>query len=104
VPDWLELLLLVFAWCPILLLLHEAGHAFAALALTDGEVSMSLRGGGIERDLRRAGKPERPARPAFIVVLVAIFAFAVWLMPGPALMLLGAFGLALLMQRTEGRR
>jgi hypothetical protein len=28
-------------------LLHEAAHAFAALALTDGEVSISMRGAGL---------------------------------------------------------
>jgi hypothetical protein len=39
--------LLVIPWIPVLVLLHEAAHAFAALALTDGEVSISLRGAGI---------------------------------------------------------
>jgi hypothetical protein len=39
--------LLVIPWIPVLVLLHEAAHAFAALALTDGEVSISLRGAGV---------------------------------------------------------
>jgi hypothetical protein len=199
VPDWLEFPVLVFAWSPVLLLLHESGHAFAALALTDGEVSMSLRGagflggkvtyeparvrhprdelwiaaagpsvtlaaavvlwvawlrtstpelvtvtsagawaasiqlmcsalplrygdglggpadsdgraiwriltgappGGIERELRRAGKPDRAARPVFVALFVLIFGFTVWFMPGTALVLLGIFGLAIVLQRS----
>jgi hypothetical protein len=47
VADWLVPVLLVIPWIPVLVLLHEAAHAFAALALTDGEVSISLRGAGI---------------------------------------------------------
>jgi hypothetical protein len=43
VPSWLSLLLLSFAWAPPLVLLHELGHAFAALALTDGEVKIRMR-------------------------------------------------------------
>jgi hypothetical protein len=203
VPDWLQFLLLVIAWSPILILLHEAGHAFTALALTDGEVSLSLRGtgmlggkvsyepatlrrshdevwiaaagpaatfavaavlwivwlksdtlapnsvvgagawaatiqlmcsalplrygaglggpadsdgrviwriltggppGGVEGELRRLGKPERAARPAFVVILIAVFAFSVWMDVILALQLLGMFGLAVLLQRSERRR
>jgi hypothetical protein len=42
-------LLVAFAWSPLLVLLHELGHAVAALALTDGEVAVILgRGSGLE--------------------------------------------------------
>jgi hypothetical protein len=42
VPDWLEFILLGIAWTPVSVLLHELGHAFAALVLTDGEVSIGM--------------------------------------------------------------
>jgi hypothetical protein len=45
VPSWLSLLLLSLAWGPPLVLLHELGHAFAALAVTDGEVKIRMRPG-----------------------------------------------------------
>jgi hypothetical protein len=45
VPSWLSLLLLSLAWAPPLILLHELGHAFAALAVTDGEVKIRMRPG-----------------------------------------------------------
>jgi hypothetical protein len=35
------------AWAPLLVLLHELGHAFAAMALTDGEVEIDMRGAGV---------------------------------------------------------
>jgi hypothetical protein len=35
--------LLGLAWAPALVLLHELGHALAALALTDGEVGIGLK-------------------------------------------------------------
>jgi hypothetical protein len=38
-------MLLSVAWGPLLVLLHELGHAFAALALTDGEVKIRMRPG-----------------------------------------------------------
>jgi hypothetical protein len=47
VADWLAFILLSAAWIPVLVLLHEAAHACAALALTDGEVSISMRGAGV---------------------------------------------------------
>ncbi len=47
VPDALAFILLSVAWAPVLVLLHEAAHAFAALALTDGDVSISTRGAGL---------------------------------------------------------
>ena len=46
-PDWLAFILLGIAWAPVLVLLHEAAYAFAALALSDGEVSISMRGAGL---------------------------------------------------------
>jgi hypothetical protein len=66
VPDWLELLVRVTAWCPILLLLHEAGVLWFSSS--------------------------------------PIVGFTVWFMPGTALLLIGLFGVGLLMQTTEGRR
>jgi hypothetical protein len=47
VPDSLAFMLLSVGWAPVLVLLHEAAHAFAALALTDGDVSISMRGAGL---------------------------------------------------------
>ena len=201
-PDWLEFLVLGVAWAPVLVVLHEAGHAVAAVALTDGEVSISLHGagvlggsvtydpatlrrargeawiaaagpavtlvaavvlwtawlgsgastfvtvigagawvatlqlacsalpirygaglggpgdsdgrviwrvltgeppGGIDRELRRIGKPERAARPVFVLVLVPIVGISLWVEPVTALWLAGLFGLAVLMQKTDKR-
>jgi hypothetical protein len=48
VPDWLEFLLIFLLWTPVLVLLHELGHAFAALLLTDGEVTIEMRAGGFD--------------------------------------------------------
>jgi hypothetical protein len=45
VPSWLSLMLVALAWAPPLVLVHELGHAFAALALTDGEVKIRMRPG-----------------------------------------------------------
>jgi hypothetical protein len=194
VPDWLGSLLLSFAWAPVLVVLHEAGHAFVALALTDGEVSMHMRGGGmlggsvtyeestlrrardaawiaaagpavtlavavvlwnvglatglgmvawtgallatvqffttalplrygaglggpadsdgrviwrvltgappggIERELRHVGEPERAARPVFVFVLVAVGVLAVVLDPVMGAALVGLFGSAAILQ------
>jgi len=39
--------LLGIAWAPVLVLLHELGHALAAILLTDGEVELDVRGAGI---------------------------------------------------------
>ncbi len=90
-PDWLGFLLLGVAWAPILVLLHEAGHAFAALALTDGEVSISLRGVGVlggsvtyeEARLRRARDAAwiAAAGPAVTLVAAAVL-WLVWLGSG----------------------
>ena len=44
VPSWLTMALLALAWPLPLVLLHELGHGLAALALTDGEVKISMRG------------------------------------------------------------
>jgi hypothetical protein len=48
VVDWLELLALTLVWTPVLVLVHELGHAFAALLLTRGDVSIQLRSGGLD--------------------------------------------------------
>jgi hypothetical protein len=47
VADVLEALVLGVAWAPLLLLLHELGHALAALALTDGAVKIGFGRGGV---------------------------------------------------------
>jgi hypothetical protein len=203
VPDWLVFILFSVAWSPLLVLLHETGHALAALALTDGEVSISMRGagvlggsvsydpaslrhargeawiaaagpavtlfaaavlwlawlssgsnsattlvaagalvatlhfvtsalplrygaglggpddtdgrviwrvltgappGGIERDLRRLGEPERAAHPLFLVVLVLIVVLSFVMDPLLGLGLVGMFGAAALLQRGDARR
>jgi hypothetical protein len=198
VPWWLTFILLSAAWLPIQVALHEAAHAFAALGLSDGEVSISMREasvsfepaslrhprdaawiaaagpaatlvaatvlwlawlesgsnslatftgvgaavatllfltsalpirygaglngpgdsdgrviwrvltgappGGIERELRQLGEPERAARPAFVAVLVLVAVLAFVMDPLLGLGLLGMFGLAALLQRTDPRR
>jgi hypothetical protein len=45
VPSSIAFILLSMAWAPVLVLAHELGHAFAALALTDGEVKIRMRPG-----------------------------------------------------------
>jgi hypothetical protein len=48
VAGWLEFLVLTIVWTPVLVLLHELGHAFAALLLTRGEVTIEMRSGGLD--------------------------------------------------------
>src|SRR5215207_6486029 len=202
-PDWLVFIVFAIAWTSVLVLLHETGHALAALALTDGDVSISMRGagvlggsvsydpaslrhargeawiaaagpavtlfaatvlwlawlgcgsnspttlvgagawvatlhfvtsalplrygaglggpddtdgrviwrvltgappGGIERDLRRLGEPERAAHPMFVVLLVPIVVLAFVVDPLVGVGLVGIFGLAALMQRSDARK
>jgi len=197
VPDWLLFPLLAIAWSPLLVLLHELGHALTAMALTDGPVSIHMRGagvfggavhyepatlrrsraeawiaaagpavtmvvaavlwlawldggteslatvlgagaftatlqlftsvlpfrygaglggpadsdgrviwrvltgappGGIERELRRASEPEPAARPAFVVLLVALGALSFVLDPVLGLAFVGLFGAGALLQ------
>jgi hypothetical protein len=198
VPDLLLFPLLALAWSPLLVVLHELGHAFAAMALSSGDVEIDMHGagflggratyepnrlrrprdealiaaagpavtlvlatvlwlawaqsgadslgtllgvgalsatiqlftsllpvrygaglggpadsdgraiwrilrgtppGGIERELRRPGEPERAARPVFVVLLVIAAVLAVladpWLLAALAVL----FGIATLMQR-----
>lgn len=196
-PDWLLFPLLATAWAPLLVLLHELGHALTAMALTDGRVSIHMRGagllggavhyepaalrrrrgeawiaaagpavslvaaallwvawldsgaeslatvlgagaftatlqlftsalpfrygaglggpadsdgrvmwrvltgappGGIERELRRESEPEPAARPAFVVLLVALGALAFALDPVLGLALVGMIGMGALLQ------
>jgi hypothetical protein len=59
--------------------------------------------GGIERELRRLGKPERAAHPLFVVLLVPIVVLSFVIDPLLGLGLVGIFGLAALMQRTDAR-
>ncbi len=40
----MAVVLLAVAWAPVLIFLHELGHALAALALTDGEVQIGMKG------------------------------------------------------------
>jgi hypothetical protein len=58
----LESILLVMAWTPVLVLLHELGHGLAALALTDGDVSLKLSRFGLVGGAA-AYEPERLRRP-----------------------------------------
>ena len=195
--------LLGVLWSPVLVLLHEMGHAFAAMGMTDGEVSITMRRGGlfggtatyepsalrrshgeawiaaagpvvtlviavalwqawlksgsdslatvlgagalvatlqfltcalplrygaglggpaesdgmvvwrvltgappggIERELRRLGTRERAARPVYVVVLAVAFGLALAVDPWLAIGLIGLFGMAALLQHSEGRR
>jgi hypothetical protein len=48
VPDWLLFLLYVLIWTPPLVLIHELGHAGAALVFTDGDVSIGLKRAGLD--------------------------------------------------------
>jgi hypothetical protein len=76
---------LFIAWAPILVWLHEAGHAFAALVLTDGEVKIKLHAGGLlggtttfdESTLRSARDAAWIAAAGPAVTLIA--AGALWL-------------------------
>lgn len=72
---------------------------------SDGRVIWRvLRGappGGLERELRRMGEPERAARPGFVVVLVAVGALAFWLDTSVAVALVALFGLAILLQKLD---
>jgi hypothetical protein len=62
VPDWAEFLLFVVAWAPILVGLHELGHAAAALILTDGDVSIGLNRLGMDGGWA-SYEPDRLRRP-----------------------------------------
>jgi hypothetical protein len=48
VADLLEFLLLTIIWTPVLVLLHELGHAAAAVVLTDGDVQVELHSAGLD--------------------------------------------------------
>jgi hypothetical protein len=62
VPDWLEFILLGTAWSYVLTVLHELGHAFAAMALTEGEVLIETRAAGLLGG-SVSYEPERLRRP-----------------------------------------
>jgi hypothetical protein len=91
VPDWLVFILFGIAWSPVLVLLHEAGHALAALALTDGEVSISMRGAGVlggsvsydPASLRRArGEAWVAAAGPAVTLFAATVLWLAWLRSG----------------------
>jgi hypothetical protein len=60
--------------------------------------------GGVERELRRLGEPERVAHPVAVVLLVLIAALAFLLEPRLAVGLAVLLGLAFLLQQREARR
>jgi hypothetical protein len=62
VPDLLLFPLLALAWSPLLVLLHELGHAFAALALSSGDVEIDMNGAGFFGG-RATYEPNRLRRP-----------------------------------------
>jgi hypothetical protein len=88
VLDWFVFTLLGLAWSPILVTIHELGHGLAALAVTDGEVSIRLRtlglaGGFATYDssrLRRASSEAliAAAGPAASLVAAVVLWYA-WL-------------------------
>jgi hypothetical protein len=89
VPDWLEFMLLAFAWAPISVLLHELGHAVAALVLTDGEVSIGMGpfGGWATYEPERLRRSRdlawiAAAGPA-VSLAIAIVLWSTWLKAGP---------------------
>jgi hypothetical protein len=91
VLDWLVFPVLGLAWAPVLVLLHEAGHALAAMALTDGEVSISLHGAGVlggrvtyePATLRRArGEVWIAAAGPAVTLVAAVVLWMVWLTSG----------------------
>jgi hypothetical protein len=92
VPDWVVFLLLLVVWAPPLVVLHELAHAFAAIVLTDGDVSIGLRRAGIDGgwatyDLARLRRPRDEAwiagaGPAASFMAAAVLWFA-WLDAGP---------------------
>ena len=54
-------ILLGALWLPVQVLLHEAAHAFAALALSDGEVSLSMREASVTYDAAGLRRPRDAA-------------------------------------------
>ena len=60
--------------------------------------------GGIERELRRVGEPERAARPAFVALFAVVGVLALWVDPVIVLWLAGLFGAAILLQRSDAQR
>jgi hypothetical protein len=67
VPSFFEWMLLSLAWCPVLTLLHEVGHALAALALTDGEVKIRMGWWfGFGECTYDASRPRTPRAEAWI--------------------------------------
>jgi hypothetical protein len=59
--------------------------------------------GGLERELRRAGQPERAIRPAFAGLFVLVGVVGLWLDPVIVVWLAGLFGAAILLQRSDTR-
>jgi hypothetical protein len=91
VPDWLEFFLLTMVWTPISVLLHELGHAVAAVLLTDGEVSIGMNpmGGWATYEPERLRRPRdlvwiAAAGPA-VSLTVAIVLWIIWVQQGPYL-------------------
>jgi hypothetical protein len=89
VPDWLEFIVLGILWTPISILLHELGHAFAAVLLTDGEVSIGMNafGGWATYEPERLRRSRdaaliAAAGPA-VSLTMAIVLWSAWVKAGP---------------------
>jgi fumarate reductase subunit D len=91
VPDLLLFPLLAIAWSPVLVLLHELAHALAAMALTDGDVRIEMRGAGMfgGSATYEAARIRRPRDEAWIAaagpavtLLVAVVLWMAWLESG----------------------
>jgi hypothetical protein len=82
-------MVLAVAWTPVLVLLHELGHAFAALVLTDGEVSVGMGplGGWATYEPERLRRSRdaawiAAAGPA-VSLTIAIALWSAWVGAGP---------------------
>jgi hypothetical protein len=91
VPDWLAFPLLGMAWAPVLVLLHELGHVAAAMALSDGEVELELRAGGLfggtvsfepTRIRRARGEAWIAAAGPAVTLAIAVVLWLAWLGSG----------------------
>jgi hypothetical protein len=83
--------LLGVAWAPVLVLLHELGHALAAILLTDGDVELDVRGAGVlgGKVTYEASRIRRPRDEAWIAaagpavsLVLAVVLWLAWLGSG----------------------
>jgi hypothetical protein len=105
--DEIVWLLLAMAWSLPLLVLHELGHAVAALRLTRGEIGVHVdfRGGRcLAREARRQARPERMVHPVFALVGAAAIVMALLANPWLAVLLCAIFGGAWLLQLSDQKK